>query len=151
MPCGEIGLTERKFSLVLSMAACFVAVEAGALIVCVGIMLIDTGPLAILEGIAIWAVTQPVILLIAFFSMPIGALLRMILGLAFERPRRVALVSGATVGLIGSALFAGSTKGGWSVWPTIMALGLVAGIVGGWAWWWVEKPFLDRQKPKQTT
>ena len=95
-------------------------------------MLFDTGPLAMLEGIAIWAVAQPVVLLIALFSMPCGALVRMILGLTFEQPRRVALVSGAIVGLIGSALFAGSINGGWSVWLSIMAIGLVSGVVGCW-------------------
>jgi len=133
------------------MVACFVAVEAGALVVCIGIMLFDTGPLAILEGIAVWVVAQPAILLIALFSMPVGALIRMILGLAFEQPHRVAVVSGAVVGLIGSALFAGSSNDGWTVWPPIMAVGLVSGIVGGWAWWRVEKPFLDRHKPKETS
>lgn len=132
------------------MVACLVAVEAGALVVCVGIMLFDTGPLAILEGVAIWAFTQPAILLIALFPMPFGALVRMILGLTFEQPRRVALVSGAIVGLIGSALFAGSINDSWSFWSPIMAVGLASGIVGGWAWWQVEKPFLDRQKPKKT-
>lgn len=133
------------------MVACFVAVEAGALVVCVGIMLFDTGPLAILEGIAVWAVTQPGILLIALFSMPFGSLIRMILGLTFEQPRHVALISGAIVGLIGSALFAGLINDGWSFWPPIMAVGLVSGIVGGWAWWQVEKSFLDRQKPKKAS
>lgn len=144
-------MTERKFNLVLSIVACFVAVEAGALVVCVAIMLFDTGPLAILEGIAIWVVAQPVIMLTALFSMPFGALIRMILGLTFEQPRSVALVSGAIVGLIGSALFVGSINDGWSVWPLIMAVGLISGIVGGWAWWRIEKPFLDRQKSKKTT
>ena len=134
----------------LSMVACFVAVEVGSLVVCVGIALFDTGPLAILEGIVIWAGVQPVILLIALFSMPFGALIRMILGLALEQPRGVAVVSGAVVGLIGSALFAGLTNAELFVWPPIMAVGLVSGLAGGWAWWRVEKPFLDRKKQNET-
>jgi hypothetical protein len=140
-------LAERKFSLVLSMAACFIAVEAGALVVCLGIMLLDSGPLAILEGVAIWVIAQPIILLIALISMPVGALLRMVLGLTFEQPRSVALISGALTGLVGSVFIVFSTDDGWSVWPPVVSVGLVAGIVGGWTWWRVEKQFLERQKP----
>ena len=140
-------MAERKFSLVLSMAACFIAVEAGALVVCLGIMLLDSGPLAILEGVAIWVIAQPIILLIALISMPVGALLRMVLGLTFEQPRSVALISGALTGLVGSVFIVFSTDDGWSVWPPVVSVGLVAGIVGGWTWWRVEKQFLERQKP----
>ena len=140
-------MAERKFSLVLSMAACFIAVEAGALVVCLGIMLLDSGPLAILEGVAIWVIAQPIILLIALISMPVGALLRMVLGLTFEQPRSVALISGALTGLVGSVFIVFSTDDGWSVWPPVVSVGLVAGIVGGWIWWRVEKQFLERQKP----
>jgi hypothetical protein len=57
-------LTERKFSLVLSMEACFCAVQAGALVVCLGIMLLDS-PLAILAGIGLWVGAQVVIVPIA--------------------------------------------------------------------------------------
>lgn len=129
------------------MVACFVSVEAGALAVCFGIMVLDSGPLAGLEGIAVWAIAQPIILLIALVSMPVGALLRVILGLTFDRPRPVALLSGATIGLVGSVLFTLSTKDGFASWPPIVLVGLLAGTVGGWTWWRVEKPFLDRQKP----
>lgn len=140
-------MAERKFSLVLSMAACFIAVEAGALVVCLGIMLLDSGPLVILEGVSIWVIAQPIILLIALISMPVGALLRMVLGLTFEQPRSVALISGALTGLVGSVFIAFSTDDGWSVWPPVVSVGFVAGIVGGWTWWRVEKQFLERQKP----
>lgn len=140
-------MTERKFNLVLSLVACFVAVEAGALAVCLGVMVLDSGPLAILEGMALWVLGQFFILPMALFSMPIGALVRMILGLNFDQPRSVALLAGATVGLVGSLLFALSNKVGLEVWPHIVFVGSMAGIVGGWAWWRVEKPFLDRQKP----
>ena len=144
-------LTDKKFNLVLSMVACFVAVETGALVVCIGIMLFDAGPLAILEGIAIWAVSQPVTLFFALFFMPVGVLTRTILGLNFQQPRRVAVLSGAVFGLLGSALFTSYTKGGWLDWPPILIIGLVSGIAGGWAWWRVEKPFLDRKTAKRTS
>ncbi|WP_299851574.1 hypothetical protein [uncultured Roseovarius sp.] len=141
---GQSELTERKFNLVLSMVACFVAVEAGALVVCTGIMVLEGGLFASLDGIAVWAFAQPVILFIALGSMPLGALLRMVLGLAFEQPLSVALIAGGMVGLVGSALFAFFTNDGLFAWVRAMPLGLVAGVVGGWTWWRIEKPFLDR-------
>lgn len=136
-------MTEIKFSLVLSMIACFIAVEAAALIVCLAIMVIDRGPLALLEGIALWAVAQPIILIIAFASMPIGALVRFVLGLTFNQhqPRSVAILSGAIIGLAGAALFGLSTHDSFSFY--IVFIGLTVGLVAGWVWWRIEKPFLD--------
>lgn len=142
--CGWSELTERKFSLVLSMAACFIAVEAGALVVCIGIMVLDSGPFASLEGIAVWVFAQPIILFIALGSMPLGALLRMVLGLFFEQPRSVALVAGGIIGLVGPVLFGLNFKDGLAAWVPIMSVGLFAGVFGGWTWWLIEKPFLDR-------
>lgn len=139
----ENELTERKFNLGLSMVACFVSVGAGALFVCIAIILFDAGPLASLEGIAFWATAQPAILFIALGSMPLGALLRMVLGLAFERPRFVALIAGGTIGLCGSVFFAIGTIDDVFAGVQIAIIGVVAGIFGGWTWWWVEKPFLD--------
>ncbi|MEM7521371.1 MAG: hypothetical protein AAF307_10070 [Pseudomonadota bacterium] len=75
-------------NLVLSLIACFASVEAGALVVCIGIMIPDSGLLSVLKGVAVWATTQPVLLPIALLSSPIGALLRMVLGFVFERPQR---------------------------------------------------------------
>lgn len=137
-----MNLPERKFSLFRSFKACFVAVEAGALAVCIGIMILDSGLFASLEGIAVWAIAQPIILFIAIGSMPLGALLRMILGLVFDQPRAVALTTGA---LVGSVLIANSANDGWNSWLFTLSLGLVAGVVGGWAWWRVEKPYFEGQ------
>ncbi|MBW4710658.1 hypothetical protein KX928_22950 [Roseobacter sp. YSTF-M11] len=143
-------MNKRNFSSVLSLWACFVAVEAGAFVVCFGIMILDSGPLGSLEALAVRTIAQPIILPIALCSMPLGALLRMVLGLAFKQPRSVALISGAVVGLVGSVLFAFLTKDGWSAWFPIVSIGLFAGVVGGWAWWRVEKPFLDGQEISDT-
>ncbi len=140
-----MNLAERKFSLLRSFMACFVAVEAGALVVCIGIMILDSGLLASLEGIAVWATAQPIILFIAIGSMPWGALLRMVSGLAFDQPRSVALTTGALVGLIGAVLVASTANDGLNNWLFTLSLGLVAGVVGGWAWWRVEKPYLENQ------
>lgn len=130
------------------MVACFCAVEAGALVVCLGIMLVNDGPWAVLNGVAGWNYSQIVILPIALISMPIGALIRMILGLYFNNPRFVALLAGAAIGLSGSLFVIIVRRGDWSDWPSIISVGLVAGIIGGWTWWRVERPFLLR--PDQT-
>ena len=139
-------MNERKFNLMLSMAACFLAVEAGALVVCIGMTILDGDPFAGFQGVALWAYAQPVILLIALGSMPLGALLRMVLGLAFERPRPVALAAGGLVGLCASAFVVLGLDDGLVVWIPLTTIGLVAGVVGGWTWWRVEKTFLDRQE-----
>ena len=140
-------MTQGRFNLLLSMAACFLAVEAGAMIVCIGMVVLDAGPLAVMPGIALWALAQPIILVIALGSMPLGALVRMILGLAFERPRPVAFMTGGLIGLCGSAFVLHGIKDVLSVWLPLMTVGSVAGIFGGWTWWLIEKPFLDRRGP----
>ncbi|MWD29534.1 hypothetical protein E0K89_018805 [Aquicoccus sp. SCR17] len=135
----------RRFNLVLAFLACFVAIEAGALVVCIGIMILDSGLLAAPAGLSLWVIAQPIALLIALGSMPVGALLRMILGLTFKAPRPVALSAGAAVGLGSSIFLALSTKDGLAALISISSIGLFAGVIGGWLWWRVEKPFLDRQ------
>lgn len=132
-----------KMKLLLSMKACFAAIEAGALVVCVGAMILDSGLLSIPEGIGIWLMMQPVLLPIALLATPIGALLRMILAFMFERPRKVAMITGTIVGFVGSAFFAYSSNDGPSVWPPVLLLGSAAGLCGGWVWWRIEKPFLN--------
>ena len=93
-------------NLVLSLIACFAAVQTGAMVVCIGIMILDSDLLRVLEGVALWAFAQPVILPIALLSSPFGALLRMVLGLLFEQSGRVAMTTGAVVGILGAAAFA---------------------------------------------
>ncbi|MBV7393106.1 hypothetical protein [Mameliella sediminis] len=131
-------------NLVLSLIACFASVEAGALVVCIGIMILDSGLLSVLEGVAVWAIAQPVILPIALLSSPVGALLRMVLGLVFEQPAKVAMTAGVAVGIIGAAAFAHSTKDGVAAWGPILLIGSLAGFCGGLPWWRIEKPYLDR-------
>lgn len=131
-------------NLVLSLIACFASVEAGALVVCIGIMILDSGLLSVLEGVAVWAIAQPVILPIALLSSPIGALLRMVLGFAFEQPAKVAMTAGVAVGIIGAVAFAYSTKDGAAAWGPILLIGCLAGFCGGLTWWRIEKPYLDR-------
>ena len=139
-------MRERKFSLLLSAAACLFAVEAGALAVCIGLMVLDSGPIASFEGALMWVFAQPVIIPIALGSLPLAVLLRLVLGLVFKQPRPTALISGGAVGLLGSTLFASVSKDVLSALVPAIPLGLVAGLVGGWTWWQIEKEFLDRPK-----
>ena len=139
-------MADRKINLLLSLLACFGAIEAGALVVCIGIVIVNSGLFAILQGISIWVIAQPAILPIALLSAPLGALLRMILGLACKKSRFSALVTGTIIGTIGSVLFAYSTKDGSSAWLSILPIGSIAGLVGGWTWWRIEKRFLDRHQ-----
>lgn len=132
-----------KFSVVRSFLACVVAVEAGALAACIATMILDSGLRAILEGIRLWGFTQPLILFIALCAMPFGACLRMILGLAFDQPRRTALITGGVVGLVGSGFIALSVNGDWADWLAIASVGVVSGVIGGWVWWRIEKPFIS--------
>ena len=131
-------------NLVLSLIACFAAVQTGAMVVCIGIMILDSDLLRVLEGVALWAIAQPVILPIALLSSPFGALLRMVLGLLFEQSGRVAMTTGAVVGILGAAAFAYSHKGGAASWGPILLVGSLAGFCGGLTWWRIEKPYLDR-------
>lgn len=133
-----------KMNLALSLTACFAAIEADALVICIGIMILDSGLLAILEGVGIWMMAQPVILPISLLATPVGTLLRMLLAFLFEQPRTVAMTTGTVIGGVGSALFAYSTKDGSAVLVPILSFGSVAGLCGGWTWWRIEKPFLDR-------
>ncbi|WP_300060919.1 hypothetical protein [uncultured Roseobacter sp.] len=131
-------------SLILSMFACFAAVQAGALAVCVVTMILDSGPLAFLEGVGVWVFGQIAILPIALMSMPVGALLRMVLGLIFSNPRLVALNTGLLVGSIGAALVSAGTS--QSLLPDYLisiAIGGCAGLVGGWVWWRIERRHLE--------
>ena len=144
-PPGKSQMRERKFSLLLSAAACLFAVEAGALAVCIGLMVLESGPLASLEGAFMWVFAQPVIIPIALAALPLAVLLRFVLGLAFKQPRPTALIAGGVVGLLGSTLFASVSKDVLSALVPAIPLGLVAGLVGGWTWWQIEKEFLDRQ------
>lgn len=122
-----------NMNLLLSLVACFAAVQVGALVVCIGIMTLDDGLLSVLEGIAVWAIAQPVILPVALLSSPIGALVRMVLGFVFEQPAKVAMTVRVAVGVIGAA-----------AWGLILLIGSLAGFCGGLTWWRIEKPYLDR-------
>lgn len=133
-------------NLVLTSCAHFCAVQVGAVVVCCGIMLLDAGPLAIPEGLSVWVLAQVVIIPIAVFTMPVGILIRMIVGRRFENAKLTALVTGSLLGAISGAVVGASMKfGGWTGIVISALVGMAAGVAGGRAWWRIEKPYLESQ------
>lgn len=126
------------------MCACFLAVQGGALVVCIGLAFRQVSASVLLDAGALWVIGQLFILPVSLGGMLPGALLRMLLGLLFQRPRRVALVTGAGIGLAGAIYLAGVEQV-----EEFHALGtcLLAGLAGGWVWWRIEKPWLERHAP----
>ena len=135
--------SQPRFNLLLSIWAGFLAFEAGALVVCIGLELDASRLITGWDGAMGWARFQHFILPICLVLTVPGALLRMMLGLKFQRPRRVALVTGAGIGLAGAIFLAGVERV-----EELHALVtcLLAGLAGGWVWWRVEKPWLARQR-----
>ena len=125
--------SQPRFNLLLSIWAGFLAFEAGALVVCIGLELDASRLITGWDGAMGWARFQHFILPICLVLTVPGALLRMMLGLMFQRPRRVALTTGAALGLAGAVFIivadrmgaAGGDLGlaGWAD----RRLGLVAG------------------------
>lgn len=118
--------------------------EAGALVVCIGMAFREISADVLLGGGAFWLIGQVFILPVSLGAMLPGALLRMALGLMFQPPRRVALVAGAAIGLAG-AIFIGGVERVEELHALVTCL--LAGLTGGWVWWRVEKPWLERQAP----
>lgn len=133
-----------QMNLGLSMFACFCAVQAGALVICVGTMVVDSGPIALVEGIAVWIVGQIAIFPMALMFMPAGALVRMVLGLLCKRPRFVALVTGTLIGILGVLVVSiGVTVNDSIQLAVFVGIGGLAGLSGGWVWWRVERRHLE--------
>ncbi len=83
---------------------------------------------------------QLLILPIAIFTMPIGALLRMLAGMWGGRPRTAALGFGAGVGLLGWAAVAldSDLSNGQLFWSGLLSI--AAGLAGGLTWFAFEQP-----------
>ncbi|WP_171174453.1 hypothetical protein [Ruegeria sp. HKCCD8929] len=132
-------------NLTLSFGASFAAIQAGALVVCIGTMVNDSGLDAILEGVGVWVIGQIAILPLALLLTPIGVLIRAIVGRLFNNPKPVALVTGAAVGSMGLAAFSiTQLVGDVSEVLRFAILGGVSGLIGGWVWWRIEGPGLER-------
>lgn len=142
-------MVEKNFNFLLSVMACLAAIEAGALAACIGLGLHAEGQSGALNGLFLWLLGQMVILPLWLVVMMPAALLRMVLGLIFQRQLPVALVTGAVIGLGGVDRLTTAGELGWAEALPMFAIGLVAGLVGGWAWWRVETRFLDRQQPSE--
>lgn len=138
-------LENTNMSLLRSLVAAFAAVQAGALMVCIGLVVVSDGPLSAIEGVGIWLAGQFIILPLAVLCAPLGALLRMVLGFVFDQPRPVALTTGTAIGVLGAALLAFTAEDGWIFWAASLSVGAIAGFVGGWVWWRIERPLFIAQ------
>ena len=143
--------SQPRFNLLLSIWAGFLAFEAGALVVCIGLELDASRLITGWDGAMGWARFQHFILPICLVLTVPGALLRMMLGLMFQRPRRVALTTGAALGLAGAVFISVADRMGAAAALPVVIWGLLAGLAGGWVWWRVEKPWLERQNPSAAT
>ena len=137
-------MNDGRMNLVLTMCACFCAIQAGSLVICVGITLLYEGVGMVLAGIGFWATGQVVIIPAALLLMGPGALLRWIVSLLAKNPFKAALGTGLIVGTIGAILFsAGFGQPDFPEFIPVVLLGAIAGLVGGWVWWRIEKPYLS--------
>lgn len=133
-------------NLFLSFFGCFASIEASAFVVCLAAGALDSGILGAFEGGGGWALGQFMFLPIGLFLMPVGALFRMILCLLFENQCPVALTAGLTVGLIGAGSMAlAKPFPDFLFTVSCFCVGPLVGVIGGWVWWRVEKPYLDIQ------
>ncbi|WP_299367628.1 hypothetical protein [uncultured Tateyamaria sp.] len=124
--------------------ACFCSVQSGALAICVGLLVLEQGPVGVFEGVAVWSVGQIAIFPISILALPLGAFLRMVLGFLFVRAKLTALATGTTIGVLSSGALAITTSvTAWDDWVTFLLFGALAGMVGGWTWWQIERPSLE--------
>ncbi len=139
-------MVEKNFNFLLSLVACLAALEAGALVQCIGLGLDGWRQWSGLDTLRLWMLAQMVILPLWLVVMAPAALLRMVLGQIFHRPRPVALITGAAFGVGWSLYIAVADRMGWPEALPVFAFGILAGLAGGWVWLRVEKPWLARQR-----
>ncbi len=121
-----------------ALKAHFLATQAGALFVCVGMMVVEDGPRAVLDGIGTWIFGQIVFLPIAIASMPVGLAVRYLGGKVLGETYAAALASGVFVGCLGwLAITWNSILSGIGV-AIGLVFALVAGLIGGLVWAAIE-------------
>ena len=132
-------------SLVRSLLACFCAIQAGALVVCVLTAAYSYGTLGIAGGLGFWMTGQIILFPFALVALAPGALLRMLLGFVFEDPKTTSLLTGVFIGLAaGGGLFLVAWKDDANFVVAMVATWVIAGGIGGWVWWLVKRPFLRK-------
>ncbi len=121
-----------------ALKAHFLAIQAGALFVCVGMMVVEDGLGAVLEGIGTWIFGQLVIFPIAIASMPVGLGVRYLGGKVLGETYAAALASGVCVGCLSWLAITWDS----SLTSEGVAIGLVlasvAGLIGGLVWAAIE-------------
>lgn len=121
-----------------ALKAHFLAIQAGALFVCVGLMIVEDGPGAVLEGIGTWAFGQMVIFPIAVLSMPVGLGVRYLGGKALGETYAAALASGVFVGCLGWLAITWDSRLTSDGVAIGLVFALIAGLIGGFVWAAIE-------------
>ncbi|MCT8160316.1 hypothetical protein [Pseudoruegeria sp. SHC-113] len=121
---------------------CLCAIEAGAVVVIVGLILSTREAITIKEILDSWLLGQIFILPVFLVSAPFLILLRWVLRVLFRSTRRLCLLTGVAVGLALSFKYATDEWHDWFEWAYIFSVGMMAGFAGGLAWWAVESPIL---------
>ena len=128
----------------LSLLAAFVALQAGALTICVLMMVAEQGPVGFLEGFGVWIFAQAFVLPIFLVAALPLLIVRYFLGKLSLDAKIVSCFVGAVVGSAGAGIIAASST--YSNFETVMIAAIrggVGGLVAGWAWWRVEKHWLQ--------
>ncbi|MEM9755726.1 MAG: hypothetical protein AAF914_07025 [Pseudomonadota bacterium] len=130
----------------LSSLGCFLAVEVGAFVVIAGLSVVSDGLQGILEALLVWlTLGQVVVLPVALLAIPFGLGLRYCLGQYGVVNAKSAIVSGVCVGVVGVfvlAVLGGSVP--FAEFAYAVVLCAAAGSLGGWVWWRVEKPWMQK-------
>ena len=120
-----------------AIGAHFAAVLLSSLVLIMGIEAVVHGTVGSVEGIGKWIGGIAIFLTLALISLPVGLMLRVIVGRSGVAPMRGALLGGVLVG--GALLFVlhPGMYPGVSVQTKPVGLVLIhigAGLTGGWVW-----------------
>lgn len=121
-----------------ALKAHFLAIQAGAFFVCVGMMVVEDGPGAVLEGIGTWVFGQLVIFPIAIATMPVGLAVRYLGGKVLGETYAAALASGVFVGCLSWLAITWDSRLTSDGVAIGLAFASIAGLIGGLVWAAIE-------------
>ena len=117
------------------------AVLSGSLVLLIGIEATVFGPVGIPQGVGKWIGGVLIFIFLAIASLPLGLVLRLVVGRLNSAPLRGAMLGGAFVGFGLMFVLHPAMYPGVSFWTDPLALSLahtIAGVCGGAAWYWIE-------------
>ena len=124
-----------------TLLAGFLATQAALLVACLLVMLRDGGFGALPQGGMLWLRFQIGFIPVALVISGVCVAIRSVMGPLFLQNNRIALLSGAGLGLaVAAGLLLASADTGRALSPSLLGIGVLAGFLGGWVWWWFEKP-----------